>query len=880
MAFSALSSRRAAPLAAWLLLVPAAFAQAPDPTRLLEEADRLAWMRAWSRAEPLFAEARELFEARGDALGARHARVGLLRAQLPRLPVPDVSGQLGDMLDDPLVQGDDRLRLRVLVVKGEVDEDLDPELARQSWQEAKTLAERLGDKGTANRAGGELGIVAALLGDIGTSIMRLGTALNVAQATNDMPSVVRWLTLAGRGFAEMGRPADALGYYDRALAAAATAEELSFPVMTYLGKGEALASLERFAEAETTLKQGLDAATMRGSLAYQAELSLNLAVLAAQRKSPDAARRWLADARTFARQAGTNRVSVQVALEGGRLLREQGALDDAAVLLEEGIGLARSTQERMVLPRLLAELADVRASERRFADAATLLEEGSDLLEGLLATASSPWVQARIVNGARDLFLARIRLEDLRGPDAARLFAIVEQARGRALLELLRARPVAGLAQPAALKKQERAIADLQRQLFQPMSAAQRRRLLDQISTADEALAPLTTELFDRTRRHASAAPVTLAEFRRMLGPTEVFLAYALSEPRSYVIVVTPKASRVQALGSRTAIRALVQELLTAIHAGNDAADASRRLHERVLGSIGEVTASSTVIISPDAELHLVPFEVLIGPSGSMLLATHAVAYASSALVLAMVRAGGRRTTTRPALAVSASPSEPGLPPSSGSVSRSVFDLDGTQLRPLPSANNEARAVAAALGDSTTLLIGDAATEQAVKQQPLGDYRVLHFAVHGVTSTKFPARSALLLHPGGVDEGLLQAREVLGLRLRADLVTLSACDTGSGSLHEQEGVTSLVRPFMAAGARAVVANLWAADDRFSLTLMREFYRQLSRAVPVAEALRQAKLRMLERFGPEAVPRLWSGILAYGDAGVRVVDVPLPQEDAR
>jgi CHAT domain-containing protein len=213
-------------------------------------------------------------------------------------------------------------------------------------------------------------------------------------------------------------------------------------------------------------------------------------------------------------------------------------------------------------------------------------------------------------------------------------------------------------------------------------------------------------------------------------------------------------------------------------------------------------------------------------------------------------------------------------------VTRSIFDLDGTQLRPLPSANDEARAVASALGDSATLLIGDAATEQAVKQQPLGDYRVLHFAVHGVTSTKFPARSALLLHPGGADDGLLQAREVLGLRLRADLVTLSACDTGSGSLHEQEGVTSLVRPFMAAGARAVVANLWAADDRFSLTMMREFYRQLSRGVPVAEALRQAKLRMLEMFGPEAVPRLWSGVLAYGDAGVRVVDARPPQENTR
>jgi CHAT domain-containing protein len=875
MRFSAPSSRRAGLLAAWILLASPAFAQLADPDKLLAEADRLAWMKAWGRAEPLFAEANRLFEARGDDLNAFHARVGHLRAQLPRLPVPDVSRQLGEFLDTPLVQGDGRLRLRVLVAKGETDEDLDPALAQQSWQEAKTIAERLGDAATANRARGELGIVAALLGDVGASIMQVGAALKVAQATNDTPSVVRWLTLSGRGFAEMGRPADALGFYDRALAAAATVEELSLPVMTYLGKGEALARLDRIAEAEAALKDGLEAAARLGSLAYQAELSLKLAVLEAQRKSQEEARRLLADARAFADRAGTNRVSAQVALEGGRVLREQGRLDAAAVLLDEGIIVARGMQERMALPRLLAELAEVRASERRFEDAAGLLEEGSDLLEGLLAKASSPWVQARIVNGAPDIFLARIRLEGMRGPDAGRLFAIVEQARGRALLELLRARPVAGVTQPAALKKQEQEIAALQRRLFQPLSPAERRRLLDQITAAEEALAPLTTELFDRTRRTTSTAPVTLPEFRRLLRPNELFLAYALSEPWSYVIVSTPKSSRVQAIAARTAIRPLVQELLDAIRSEKDTAAASRRLRESLLGGIGEltsITSITNVIVSPDGELHQVPFEVLAGPSGSTLLATHAVSYASSASVLAMVRASGRRTTTRPALAVSASPSEPGLPPSSGSVSRSIFDLDGTQLRPLPSANDEARAVATTLGDGSTLLIGDAATEQAIKQQPLQEFRVVHFAVHGITSTKFPARSALLLRAAGAEDGLLQAREILGLRLRADLVTLSACDTGSGSLHEQEGVTSLVRPFLAAGARAVVANLWAADDRFSLTMMREFYRQLSTGAEVAEALRQAKLHMLEMFGPEAVPKLWSGVLAYGDASARVVEI--------
>ncbi len=79
-----------------------------------------------------------------------------------------------------------------------------------------------------------------------------------------------------------------------------------------------------------------------------------------------------------------------------------------------------------------------------------------------------------------------------------------------------------------------------------------------------------------------------------------------------------------------------------------------------------------------------------------------------------------------------------------------IYDLDATQLPPLPSANDEARAVATTLGAAhSTILLGDAATEQELKSQPLNDYGVLHFAAHGIVSTKFPARSALLLRPSG-----------------------------------------------------------------------------------------------------------------------------------
>ena len=101
-------------------------------------------------------------------------------------------------------------------------------------------------------------------------------------------------------------------------------------------------------------------------------------------------------------------------------------------------------------------------------------------------------------------------------------------------------------------------------------------------------------------------------------------------------------------------------------------------------------------------------------------------------------------------------------------------------------------------------------------------------------------------------------------------MTLSACDTGAGTVHGQEGVASLVRPFLAAGARTVVANLWAADDRFSLALMREFYRNLAAGADIGDAMRRAKLKMLEQFGPEAVPKLWSGVLVYGDSAAIVM----------
>lgn len=191
-----------------------------DPDRLLEEAERLAWLKAWTRAEPLYAEAARLYAARGDRRNAIFAEINRLRGELPRLPVPVVSQRLAELLDDPIVRADDRVRLRCLVIKGETDEDLDPTLAEESWREALEIAQRIGEPRWANRARGELGFVAFMMGDITSGIIAVSQAIAEAQKNGDTPSLVRWLTLFGVGYLELGRPQQAIDFFDQALKAA------------------------------------------------------------------------------------------------------------------------------------------------------------------------------------------------------------------------------------------------------------------------------------------------------------------------------------------------------------------------------------------------------------------------------------------------------------------------------------------------------------------------------------------------------------------------------------------------------------------------------------------------------------------------------------
>ena len=144
----------------------------------------------------------------------------------------------------------------------------------------------------------------------------------------------------------------------------------------------------------------------------------------------------------------------------------------------------------------------------------------------------------------------------------------------------------------------------------------------------------------------------------------------------------------------------------------------------------------------------------------------------------------------------------------------------------------------------------------------MNEFNVIDLALHGYADLEYPDRSALVFAPQkqGVDDGLLQVREIRHLHLNASLVTLSACNTGVGPVG-QAGVANLVGAFVEAGAQSVVSTLWELEDHSSSRLMRAFYDRLARHEEKAEALRHAQMTIQSVGYP---PYYWASFELVGN----------------
>jgi CHAT domain-containing protein/Tfp pilus assembly protein PilF len=480
-------------------------------------------------------------------------------------------------------------------------------------------------------------------------------------------------------------------------------------------------------------------------------------------------------------------------------------------------------------------------------------------------------------------------LVDIGQPERA--FQVLERGRARSFLDLLAERDLTWTADlPLELAREQKlthAEYDRTQAALARLSAerdpAELNRLLVQlheIRSRQEKIAAKIRQISPRTSALQDPRPLDLEGVRAALDPGTVLLAWSVGKERSFLFVVRPAGAPGsglevfslslgdQALRERVAsFRNLLQRR------GSDLKTISAQAKETygilLRPADARIAAASRLLFSPDGPLHTLPFAALVRKR-RFLVEEKPVHTIISATVYAELKrsrpthadSGNARLTAFGDPVYPLAPGTAADPELRDAVRR------GFALEPLPSSRQEVEDIAARFPQTRTYLGPEATEERAKAIGP--ESRLVHFACHGLLDERFPLNSALALslpeHPAeGQDNGLLQAWEIFeSVRLDADLVTLSACDTALGKEMGGEGLLGLTRAFQYAGARSVLASLWSISDASTASFMQRFYGYLHDGKSKDEALRAAQIDQIRGKAGSSHPFHWASFELFGD----------------
>ena len=474
----------------------------------------------------------------------------------------------------------------------------------------------------------------------------------------------------------------------------------------------------------------------------------------------------------------------------------------------------------------------------------------------------------------------------------ARAFEVSDLARARHLYEmLLEAQVDIRSGVPEELLERERAI---QRRLN---AAELRRQSLLQLEEADTGVAALEKTVRGLLRELADVqaairtasprfaevrqpSPVRLEEIRELLTSDTLLLSYVLGEERSYLFVVSREGIESHLLPQRRHIEELAWRVYQGLRNSQQRRmrlqlpTLTQQLGAMLLGAVRNDLANRRLLIVGDGLLHYVPFAALplttqtLARSPELVIDRYEVVNLPSAAVLKTLRQrAAKRAVPSKELAVIAdavySTNDDRLP----SVVR-ISPSPGP-LAELPYTRHEAESILALVASTKRLAaLGFAANPELVRGGELSNYRILHFATHGLVHEQYPQLSGLALsmfdESGQERDGHLRLHEIYALDLPADLIVLSACRTALTRQAQGAGLVGLAHGFFYAGASGLLVSVWDVQDEATSKLMTEFYRGLllEKLSPPA-ALREAQLEMRRQERWKAA-YYWAGFVLEGE----------------
>ena len=770
---------------------------------------------------------------------------------------------------------------------------------------ALDLAASLGYKVAASRAAMRVGTFYMLKNDYSKALSYYLKALNELDAGAEGADVLMCLNNISVAYASLGDYVKATDYLRETTSRLPENASGIFEDSLPLNLGYYFSSLGRYADDERSRTKALECFDVylgpgreKSGGPFRLEALAGKADVFLDQGRQEEAGKLLTSSLAEARRSVVDPSALgRILSSTGEWALKTGAVAQASRYFEEVRSLAEGTGNTLLMKNAAFGLGRC-AEARGDIDRAI---ESYDLAFDIVGEGFSGIVgdvhRAEFIGRGLEPFQALVRLF-LRlskgGTDGAygrEIFRLSESIRARSYLEFqerlarrpLGAAPAAEGAAEAGLKRER--IGLLTALSRSGLGQAEREKLGTRIVQIDDSL---DASIFDRygagSGPSPSPKPVPLSFLQsRVLDGRTAVLEYLLGEPRSVLFCISKSSFNLVELPAAPEIADALTGFLSFLEDPSIPLEkglpAAGRLYRILMAPVETLLPAEVdrLIIVPDGLLFRLPFEALVlsttdAPEPVYVNDRFTVSYAPSASSLGLAGAKPTAPYAKSALAFGVTKRSPPVRLdevstviSAGAVLDDVYGRRGFSADPLAHVADEIadlrRRIEPGLID---VYQGPAATERALKMLDLKDYRLIHLACHAFSDDEHPLRSALLLSPGAGDEedGYLQVSEMYDLRTRADLVVLSACQTGRGTTVMNEGSLGLPRVFFYMGAKSVISTLWPINDKSGAVLMEHFYDAYFRGDGKAGALRAAKSAMRRtRF---AHPFFWASYVLTGE----------------
>ena len=895
---------------------------------LFDEARKMRTQQNAATRRAMIAKYREtlpLFEAAGDnyrrtlallSIGDTYNRLNEFREALD---------YFNQTLALTATLGDKRLEAGAAnYAGGMLDQLADVGKALAQYQRALKLAREVGWQTAETNALSNIGKIYGDAADWQKALEYYSQALPIQQSLGNKRSEALTLNNIGIVYNWSGEQEKALDYLQQSLVIFRDLKDKDSEGYTLLNIGRAYRRLNQFSKALDQFQQAQAIQKQTGNQSQEGETLDEMGGAYATLNQLDKALEYHRQAIEIQRKAGNLRREAVALTNLGDVYNLLNQPEKALEQFNQALALISSIDPTTTATALVGA---ARAEQKRgkLDEARKHIEESLALIETVRTRASNLQMRSSYrasVESAHELYIDTLMQQHAKDPsrklDAEALQAS-ERGRARNLLEQL------GEARVNIRQGIDPGLLEKERELTRVLNAKAQREMQRKASKGSaEELAMLRREIsgLEDEYQQVQAAirksspqysaltqpqPLSVKEIQQQLDADTLLLEYSLGTERSYLWVVSHDSLKSYVLARREEIQRMAQHVYRSLTARSvfesreapvernsrirtadrEFLEASRELSRKILGPAAGELKDKRLVIVADGALQYVPFAALMVPAlegERPLIVQHEIVSLPSASAFAVQRQNlANREPAPKMLAVIADPvfsssdsrlktrTESVAQDSTRSLVHTSGNAAGTQLSipRLPFTRSEADQILAVARAGANLKALDFRANRAIATGgELGKYRYVHFATHGYLDTTRAGLSAIVLSlfdaQGNPQDGFLRTHDIYNLKLPAELVVLSACETGLGKDVTGEGLEGLTRGFMYAGARRVVVSLWSVNDKATAALMQRLYvGMLRNGKTPAAALRAAQIEML-RAGQWQSPYFWAPFVMQGE----------------